>query len=426
MSDRPPLQRPRTDRVIGGVCAGLATHLGIPVAWVRAGMAVGVLAGGATAMLYLFLVLTVPQEGETEPVLPLRRVFTPPAPDGESSAHSPPEADHGSTALPGRAPRRFPVAEVLLGGSLLVTGVALLLDQLGVGVRLQVVLPGLAASVGVGLTWWLITDRDHPERNLLPRVLGALALVAVGVLMFFITAREPTVLSVIGAAVAVLAGVALAIAPWLLRINRELVAERAGREREAHRAEVAAHLHDSVLQTLALIQQQSDPGSDVSRLARGQERELREWLFAGADGDAGGHHEIGPGELKRHGTALEATNQVRFEVIVVGDRIEIPAAILGAAKEAMQNAARHAGGEVTVYLETTPEAVRVEVNDRGPGFDPAHIEEGRLGVKESIIGRMERGGGTAAISPRPGGEGTSVRLEQPRLRARQQLGNGES
>src|SRR5699024_7781874 len=95
----------------------------------------------------------------------------------------------------------------------------------------------------------------------------------VGVIMFFITAREPTVLSVIGAALAVLAGVALAIAPWLLRINRELGAERAARAREAERAEIAAHLHDSVLQTLALIQQRSEPGTEVARLARGQRSE---------------------------------------------------------------------------------------------------------------------------------------------------------
>lgn len=405
MDQRPPLVRSQSDRVLAGVCSGLAHHLGVPTASIRVVMAIGMLAGGASAALYIFLFLTVPQEGESAPVLPLRRVFTPPAaPDRAASAPT-------ETTV---ARRRFPVAEVLLGGSCLIAGVALLLDQLGVNLRLQVILPGLAASVGVGLTWWLVADRDSPERHQLPRVLGALALVAVGVIMFFITAREPTVLSVIGAAIAVLAGVALAIAPWLLRLNRELVAERAAREREAERTEIAAHLHDSVLQTLALIQQQSEPGTDVARLARGQERELREWLFRSADGAVEEERDSAAGELATHAAALEETHAVRFEVIVVGERVVAPQAILAAAKEAMQNAARHAGGEVTVYLETSPAAVRIEINDRGPGFDPERIDGHRFGVRESIIGRMERAGGSADIVAGPGGQGVSVRLEQSR------------
>ncbi len=112
--------------------------------------------------------------------------------------------------------RRWPIAEFLLGACLLVAGFGLVLVQLGVQLRLDVLLPGMAVLVGVGLTWWQIADRDRPERNLLPRVLGALALVAVGVLMFFVTAQQPSTLTVVGAAVAVLAGVALALAPWAL------------------------------------------------------------------------------------------------------------------------------------------------------------------------------------------------------------------
>lgn len=407
METRTPLERRPDERIIAGVCAGLAEHLGLPVTWVRVAMVIGIAAGGATGILYLFLFLTVPQRGETDPVLPLRRVFTP---QGTTTT---PEA------LPERPARgwRLPVAEILLGGSLVIAGLALLFNQLGVGLRLQVILPALAASVGIGLTWWLIMDRDRPERHPLPRVLGALSLVAVGVIMFFITAREPTVISVIGAALAVLAGVALAIAPWLLRLNRQLVAERAARERESQRAEIAAHLHDSVLQTLALIQQQSEPGTEVARLARGQERELREWLFMAADGGVGAEQESLASALSAHGASLEETHAVRFDVVAVGERVPAPEAILAAAREAMQNAARHAGGDVSVYVETTPGVHRVEVNDRGPGFDPQQIPGQRLGVRESIIGRMERAGASARIAPGPGGRGTSVRLEQDRTDA---------
>lgn len=442
MDSRPPLRRQPADRVFAGVCSGLAEHLGFPVMWVRGGFAVATLAGGAGVVLYLFLYLTVPGAGESEPVLPLKRVFTPPSTgeprsgsvasrlpiDGERPASrtqdspsyaepergSPPPSPEPPASGMVSAARRVPVAEILLGGALLLAGVMLLLHQVGVGVRLEVVLPGLAASVGIGLSWWLIADRGQTERHQLPRVLGALALVAVGVIMFFITANQPTVVSVIGAALAVLAGVSLAILPWLLRLNRELGAERAARARETERTEIAAHLHDSVLQTLALIQQRSEPGTEVARLARGQERELREWLFRAADGPVPQASGAAATLLTDFGAALEHQYAARFEVIAVGERAQAPEAILAAAKEAMTNAARHAGGQVTVYLETSPTTIRIEVNDRGPGFDPESTLPGRFGVKESILGRMERAGGSAQIAAGPGGEGTSVRLEQRR------------
>lgn len=426
-----------------GVCAGLAAHLGLPVLWVRVGMVLSIGLGGAGAILYLFLALTMPEEGESQGVAPFRQALTAPA---ETPFVTPdPRAVPVSVPVPGplplptpderprkaadaatprkdeprdgreRSTRKWPIAELLLGSVLLLAGIALVLVQLGVELKLQTILPALAVLGGVGLTWWLIADRDHPERNQLPRILGALALVAVGVLMFFITSREPSVLTVIGAALAVLVGVSLAVAPWLLRVNRQLVAERAARAREAERADIAAHLHDSVLQTLALIQQQSGPGTEVARIARGQERELREWLFRSADGAQPEDRETAEAELRAHAAHLETSHSVRFDVVVVGERVIGPAALIAAAREAMLNAAKHAGGEVTIYLETTPDLMRIEVNDRGPGFDLDEIGEQRLGVRESIIGRMERAGAQARIVPGPGGTGTSVRLEQARL-----------
>ena len=464
--NRPPLVRATDDRILAGVCAGLAAHLAVPVTWVRIAFAVLALAAGAGPLLYVWLWVTVPPAGETDAVVPLRRALTRPAaaaqsvpavpaspaataapvspaassgiPDNQADEPATPAAPAATAlgpgaphpAAPSAPPRdapdaadpvarqarftRWPVAELLLGAGFLIAGIALVLDRAGVRFDLTFILPALAVLVGVGLTWWQFADRRNPERNMVPRVLGALALVAAGVLMFFVTAREPSALTVIGAAFAVLAGVALAIAPWLLRMNRELVAERSARAREEERSEIAAHLHDSVLQTLALIQQRSAPGSEVARIARGQERELREWLFRAGDGAAARERELAGEELRAHAAALEAEHAVRFEVVEVGSAGIAPESIIAAAREAMLNAARHAGGDVTVYLEATADTIRIDIADRGPGLDLSNLPDGRMGVRESILGRMERAGGGARIVPGPSG-GTSVRLNIPRV-----------
>lgn len=443
-----PLVRDPDGRMLAGVCAGLAAHLGVPVAWVRGAMVLFALLGGAGVLFYVWLWVTVPRGAGGDGVRPMRSALTQPAaaspaakpapavrvaplvgtvpsagtapPTGAAPAvgAAPSVAEPGipdGGAAPSQRWPRWPIAELLLGACLLVAGVALVMVQFGAQLHLDIVLPALAVLAGVGLAWWQIADRDRPERHQLPRVLGALALVAVGVLMFFVTAREPNAFTVVAAALAVLAGVALAIAPWVLRVNRELIAERAGRAREAERAEIAAHLHDSVLQTLAAIQQRSEPGSEVARLARGQERELREWLFRAADGADPPQRDAIVVELRAHAAELEAGHAARFEIVAVGAEGAVaPEALLGSAREAMLNAARHAGGEVTVYIEATPERMAVDVTDRGPGLDLEALPEGRMGVRESILGRMQRAGGTARLVPGPGGAGTSVRLSMPR------------
>ncbi|WP_244303261.1 sensor histidine kinase [Leucobacter coleopterorum] len=121
-------------------------------------------------------------------------------------------------------------------------------------------------------------------------------------------------------------------------------------------------------------------------------------------------------ELRAHAAALENEYAVRFEIVAVGagEGVVAPTAIVAAAREAMLNAARHAGGDVTVYLEVTPDRVTLDVTDRGPGIDAEALPEGRMGVRESILGRMERAGGTARIVPGPGGNGAAVRLSLPR------------
>lgn len=411
------LTRSADERLLAGVCGGLAEHLNVPVTAVRIGMLVFALLGGAGALFYVWLWVTVPLEGETDGIVPLRRALTKPAAGVDRDTSADPYVE--SAAEPGvsqqHQARRWPVAELLLGVCLLLVGVLLVLQQLtGVELRLTVILPGLAVLVGVGLTWWQIADRNRPDRNQMPRVLGALALVAVGVLTFFLGSDAPNMWTVIAASLAVLAGVALAIAPWLLRLNRELIAEKAGREREAERSEIAAHLHDSVLQTLALIQQRSEPGSEVARIARGQERELREWLFRAGDGGSGAPRGTVADELQAHAALLENEFAVRFETVGVGAEVVVPEPIVAAAREAMLNAARHAGGQVTVYTEVTPGQVSIDVTDRGDGLDLDTLPDGRMGVRESILGRMARAGGTAKIVPGPGGKGTSVRLSMAR------------
>lgn len=429
-ASRDRLTRRQTDRILAGVCAGLAVHLNIPVLWARIAMAVFALLGGAGVLFYVWLWVTVPagdgsQSEDAEGGFDrMRRVITQPAAKQEPGPQQSFEpGDAGSEPMGSPVPRvvrdvtRWPVAELLLGGALLVAGVGFALSQFGLAIDLEVFLPGMVVLVGVGLAWWQIADRNKPERHLLPRMLGALALVAVGVLTFFVTASQPSALTVVAAALAVLAGVALAIAPWLLRVNRELIDERSARARESERSEIAAHLHDSVLQTLAAIQQRSEPGSEVARLARGQERELRDWLFHGDD-EASSFREAIDVALRNHAAALENDYAVRFEVVAVGVSSEaatqVPEPLLAATREAMLNAAKHAGGEVAVYVEITPKRASIDVTDRGPGFgskfDTNALPEGRMGVRESIIGRMERAGGRAEIVPGPGGSGASVRM----------------
>lgn len=437
-----PFTRSSDERMLGGVCAGLAAHLGMPVLWVRIGMVLFGLLGGAGVILYIWLWVLVPSGGNDE-FAPMRRALTRPANDREQASGGATATEtiaHGAQAGAASAGLRsddsrqegstpenptfvgaavferaksWPIAELLLGACLLVVGVGFALVQFGVQLRLDLMLPALAVLAGLALTWWQIADRNRPEKHMLPRVLGALALVAVGVLMFFVTAGSPSALTIVGAALAVLAGVALALAPWALRMNRELIAERSAREREAERAEIAAHLHDSVLQTLAAIQQRSEPGSEIARLARGQERDLREWLFRAADGAEPAPHGAIESELRAHAAMLEEEHAVRFEVVSVGGTRAVPGPLFAAAREAMLNAARHAGGEVTVYIEVTPALASIDVTDRGEGIDLDNLPDGRMGVRESIIGRMQRAGGTARIVTGPGGAGASVRLSMP-------------
>jgi signal transduction histidine kinase len=246
------------------------------------------------------------------------------------------------------------------------------------------------------------------------RLAVGVLLVVLGILLLVVQEADLLMLGrTLLAAVAVLVGVGVVLAPWALRLWRDLDAERAGRARESERADIAAHLHDSVLQTLALIQLRSGDGAEVVRLARAQERDLRGWLYAPADAD--------PTMMAARVAALAAEAEdvhgAVVEVVTVGDRPvdDRTASLLAALREAVVNAAWHAQSPVRVYVESGPDGIEAFVRDRGPGFDLATVPEDRLGVRESIIGRMERHGGSARVVSAPG-EGTEVRLRLPNLK----------
>ncbi|MGH8872628.1 MAG: sensor histidine kinase [Acidimicrobiia bacterium] len=194
-----------------------------------------------------------------------------------------------------------------------------------------------------------------------------------------------------------------------LRAEAELEEERAARIRSEERAEVAAHLHDSVLQTLALIQKGSTDPSEVRNLARVQERELRSWLLGTGDPE-----ETVIGALEAACSEIEKRLGVAVELVAVGDRDldEHLRALVGAAGESVMNAAKHARVEkVSVYAEADGDSVRVFVRDRGVGFDPATVGADRRGIAESVRGRMERHGGSMEIVSSE--TGTEVRLTMP-------------
>lgn len=395
---RPSLIRPR-EVFLSGVCAALAHHLGFRVGPVRAvavaivavaallglvsaiiGWPVSLIALGAAGLLYLWLWVLTPR--------------VPGTPDAPRT-------------------RRVPITLLLL--------IAAAIAALATLVQWRSSAPVAAGSIelaalAVASYLWaaLVDPRDPRFAGFAPRmrVIAASLLGAVGVLMLPQAVIEGRPIVAVLAAVFLLLCAAGFAGPPLIARWTARAAERAAAAREEQRSEIAAHLHDSVLQTLAIIQNRAGAGSEVARIARAQERELRDWLFAGTDPFAG---DLAT-KLKTIARELELEHAVRIEVVTVGDVGAIEsAALAGAAREAMVNAARHAGGDVTVYAEATSETVEVFVRDRGAGFDPDAVPGGRLGIRESIVGRMARAGGAGSVES--GADGTEVQLRLPRRAA---------
>jgi signal transduction histidine kinase len=245
-------------------------------------------------------------------------------------------------------------------------------------------------------------------------VVGALLVAAGGAILLSahdgLGARRAMV-----AGAAVCAGLALVAGPWWWRLSHDLTEERQDRIRSNERDEVAAHIHDSVLQTLALIQRNCAEPKTVATLARQQERELRTWLYGSAPPDD--PDDSLAAALQRVSDEVEDLHGVTVETVQVGDcpiDDERLRAIVQSSREALSNAARHSGATaLSAFLEVEPHQVTVFVRDRGCGFDPEHITGDRRGIAESIMGRMSRHGGKAAVRSTPG-EGTEVELVMPR------------
>ncbi|MHB1065488.1 MAG: ATP-binding protein, partial [Georgenia sp.] len=352
---RLPLRRPRRGRVIGGVAAGVAVHLGLSVAIVRWAFVLASFAGGAGAAMYVWLWVTVPVGDAAEAARPasLSRL-APRLRVREFSASA----------------RDITVAVVLLA----IAGL-LVLWRSDVARPATWLVPALVVAAGAALAWSQLADvtadvgRARRRGEVVVRVGAGVALAVVGSLLLVGRDESPVVLlrgAVAG--LAILVGVGVVLAPMLLRLVRELGSEREARAREAERADIAAHLHDSVLQTLSMIRSRAGDNEEVSRLARAQERELRDWLYT--DRPAPGTSTADA--LREIAAEVEDLRGVPVEVVTAGDvEPDETTPVLGAAtREALANAVVHGRPPVTVYVEVTAEQVEVFVRDHGEGFDP--------------------------------------------------------
>ncbi len=402
--------RSAEERWIGGVAAGLARHLGVEPLPVRAAFLVLSAVGGFGLAVYAGLWLILPADTHLERS----------SPGGEAATRQ--------GRRTGRQRRLQDVGPLVAAGSVAL-GVAVLAHRLIGGSVLF--WPLLLGVVGLAVLWRQ-ADEAQRERWVdssgrisfvravvgnggaasYARLLAGVGLLASALVLFALqtggagqvgVAREVVVAGGLG-----VLGLALMIGPWLFRLTGDLSEERAARVRSQERADMAAHLHDSVLQTLALIQKHAGNGRTVATLARAQERDLRSWLY----GDQPAPDQSVAAALRAAAAEVEDGHGVPVEVVTVGD---VPVSerlhpLVLAAREAMVNAARHSGADqVDVYAECTGRAVEVFVRDRGRGFDQAAVPEDRHGVRDSIEDRMRRHRGTALVRTAPG-EGTEVRL----------------
>ncbi|MGW0172314.1 ATP-binding protein [Rhodococcus sp. NPDC003322] len=390
----PRLERRVGGRVIGGVAGGVADHLGIDVFKVRvAFVLLGALAGSGIVAYGLLW------------------IFTPPGSD---------------TERPSPAERRRALGLAVLGLALS-GGLAILVS----GTAAEVLVPVVVVAIGAALVWREY-DSDGPRSAFgLPqsptvltwaRVLGGISLIVLGLGVVILARVDLASLrSSVLAVVVTLVGIGLLSVPLWLRLWRDLGQERSARIRNEEREEIASHLHDSVLQTLALIQKQADRPQEVLRLARGQERELRKWLFG--EGEAA--HASLAEALRTIAGEVEDQHGIAVQTVTVGDvRLDVPeeesglpkeavTAILGATREALVNAAKHSGeSTVDLFAESDATQVNVFVRDRGVGFDAAAVPADRQGLAKSIRARVERRGGEVVVDSAVG-RGTEIRIGMP-------------
>ncbi len=406
---RPPLVRATSRSAemptpwIAGVCSGLSVHLRIPVGAVRASMMVLSCLFGAGLLLYMWLAMSVPVDG-----------MAPAEPRTDRLARTIRRVGTDRTRTTARN-------QLLLAGIVaLVVAFLLILVTTSQVIDSNDVLGIFALVIGLSLVWSQGTRLDRSRSVLV------FAIIAAGVILLmiglFVLAQgivdglrrrgdqlTPATSGVVIGAVLMI-GILVALVPLWLRISSALNASQREQVRETERADIAAHLHDSVLQTLTLIRGAAEDPVRVRALALSQERELRSWLYTGHEEASDSLSEA----LREAVGQVESTYGVAIDVVTVGDTVPGPRerALVAAAAEAATNAVRHAALPISVYAEVLPESVEIFVKDAGKGFDLDAIPEDRHGVRNSIIGRVERVGGTVQIRSRD--QGTEIHLRGPR------------
>jgi signal transduction histidine kinase len=393
------VHRSTSDRWVAGVAGGLAEHLGQPVWLLRGLFVVTALLGGVGLVAYALMWMFLPLASDDS---------------------------QGRASVVGRSTGDL---TGLLGFVALGLGVLMALSVLGVPVQVSVWAPLILVGAGVAVLW---RQGDEAQRRLQPaappgsgqatvmpgladrgmwvRVLVGLGLLMLGVVGIIVPRIDLVdAAQALLAAGAVVAGLGVIALPWLSAWAKGRQAERYAAVRAQERASMAARVHDSVLQTLTLIQRRADDPKEVVRLARAEERALRSWLYAPV-GESGSLAAALAGVV----ASTEADYDVRIDLVTVGDVVvdDRVAALVAATREAVVNAAKHAGAPATVYAEVGEREVEVNVRDRGRGFDPEVIDGDRHGVRQSIMARVGSVGGQATVRSTPG-EGTEVRLTLP-------------
>ncbi|MDP9800631.1 signal transduction histidine kinase/phage shock protein PspC (stress-responsive transcriptional regulator) [Arcanobacterium wilhelmae] len=382
--ERAPLER-RHPRILAGVAQGVAVHLGGSAALWRAGFLLACGFYGAGAIAYALLAFMVPNAHGTDA--------------GARLAPRLGERMQKRAATPSRK-TLVTVALFFLGAG----AVLALVEALGTVIPTNLVVPFLVIVIGAGIAW----AQPGESVSVSWTITGA-AVTAVGALLFTTNALgwRATVSGVV-VAVAMLVAVGVVLAGVLLRNKNQLFYERERTIRESERADIAAHLHDSVLQTLTLIRARAGDPEEVAALARTQEHDLRRYLYSDRAQEGTSVAE----EIRRVAGEVERTFRVEIDVVASGDTAPTSAsrALAGAVREALTNAAKHASGKISLFAELSDQECEVFVRDRGAGFDPASIPPDRAGIRDSIRGRIEGAGGEVEIrSPLPSG-GTEVRM----------------
>lgn len=377
-------------QVVAGVSGGVAHEFGIDRTYVRAAFVLLALAGGWGVLVYLALWFLFRARGPAEPYVVKTKGATP--------------------------------TLRMIGFGMVTTGAVMLALVSATGsvgsVVAPVALAGAAVAIALGQTQVRVPnqlrDLTRPEHSWLRLAVGLGCLFVGVVIAFSFSLSFWNAASGIGISALVLLGAALVFAPVLGHLGTDLLAERRMRIRSEERADMAAHLHDSVLQTLTLIQKNATD-NEVVGLARRQERELRTWLFE----DQSIKPNLGfRAELERQMGEVEELYGIPIELVVVGDThvTDDIGAVVAASGEAATNAAKHSGASrIDVFAEVTDAHIEVFVRDQGVGFDLDSISPDRIGVRDSIHSRIERRGGSAAVQTSPG-SGTEVELRLPLVR----------